>query len=53
MVQRRAARFVVRNYNRTASVGVILDQLFSNYFFVIQNTADTQGGAQQQRLLSN
>ena len=27
MVQRRAARFVVRNYNRTASVGVILDQL--------------------------
>ena len=26
MVQRRAARFVVRNYNRTAKVGVILDQ---------------------------
>ena len=27
MVQRRAVRLVVRNYNRTASVGVILDQL--------------------------
>ena len=27
MVQRRAARFVARNYNRTASVGVLLHQL--------------------------
>ena len=27
MVQQRAARFVVRNYDRTASVGAILDEL--------------------------
>ena len=35
------------------TVGEARMRLFPNYFFVIQNTADTQGGAQQQRLLSN
>ena len=36
-----------------AIVGEVRMRLFPNYLFVIQNTADTQGGDQQQRLLSN